>query len=526
MSKLVKLFVKSSSRGRKYDIGGIFRMTALLIEGFDKYQDGRGNGIIPPTLLGEWIGLGGTGGNGFTPGAFSGLALVCGQNNGLNHPLPGNFGTVIFGMRIYVPTFGGGPFGISFMDVSTDQFTVFIDSVGKFEAVRGTAINGSFGTSLATSTASIGNNVWHYLEARVTIDNVAGSYDIYLDGVNILSATGVNTRTTGNSYANAFRFYCTNNIGGTQVDDLYVFDNSTSFNNAVRGDSIVETQWPSSDNTVAFTVGASAFGAYYANVANVNNQGANVLMLRKFAPAENCTINSVSTIPGSTSLSAKFKMVIYSDNSNAPGTLLSSGTEVTGCTAGIVLTGNLVTPQSLTGAVPYWIGWITDTGVNISQEDNTTNHGFVAANTYGSGAPTPNPAMTGLQPSWLIWGNVTSAVNFAELQAAVALPLVNYVVNTSVGDEDLYNFPNLSTTPLTVAAMKVSAFCAKTDAGARTLDLRTKSSGTDDPGDNAGQSVVASFQYLSSIWNTDPHTGLAWSASTINAAKSGMKVAS
>jgi hypothetical protein len=237
--------------------------------------------------------------------------------------------------------------------------------------------------------------------------------------------------------------------------------------------------------------------------------------------------NSISIIPTNTNLTAKFKMCIFSDVANSPNTLLSDGTEVVGTVSGTVLTGNLTSPQTLTGGTPYWLGFIIETNINFEQQDNgVTSLGFTANNTYTSGVPGTAPAMTGLQSSWLIWGNVTSSSNWAELQNAVASPLVNYLTNTAVGDEDLYTFGPLSSTPLTVSAVQVSTFCAKSDGGSRNIDLRVKSGVTDDPGNHPNQPVVASFTYLSSIWDNDPDTGLAWSETTVNNATSGVKVSS
>jgi len=64
----------------------------------------------------------------------------------------------------------------------------------------------------------------------------------------------------------------------------------------------------------------------------------------------------VAIVPGATSGTAKFKAVAYADSAGAPGSLLSSGTEVVGCTSGSTLTGALITPQSLTAGTPCWIG--------------------------------------------------------------------------------------------------------------------------------------------------------------------------
>jgi hypothetical protein len=206
-------------------------MAAIIIEGFDKYQDGYGNGLVDHLGLGEWVSAGDPF-QGFIPGAYQGLALALGPNDPvLQKTLPGNYGTLIWGNRFQINQFG--TFGVTLTDFTTNQLTVGINSIGQIAVWRGSL----GGTLLATSSASIGLNVWHYLEAKLTVHNTSGAWNIYLDGVNILSATGQNTRVSANSYANVFKVTSSGSSGTrAYIDDLYLFDNSGPFNNDVAGE--------------------------------------------------------------------------------------------------------------------------------------------------------------------------------------------------------------------------------------------------------------------------------------------------
>lgn len=502
-------------------------MALIFMDGFDKYRQ-----IASALFGGDWNTSWGDppSGNGttsFGEGAYQGDSFKCRQDSGLYKSLPGTYKTIIWGIRFYIPGPALNAFGVIVGDGTTNQVTVRTNSSGFIEVRRGSEGGPRFGlqasTLLDTSTASISINTWHYLEAKITIDNTAGAYDVYLDGSLIISNTGQNTQVTGNAYVTSFVFTSVDFQSNIFVDDLYIFDDSGDFNNDVVGDVVVETQFPSSDASVQFSIGASAFGATFALSGGNGAAGANTIFLRTFTPEIDCIINSISVIPASSDASGKYKAVLYADNSGAPGALMSDGIEVNGSTTGVVLTGDLTTPQNLTGGTPYWLGFITNFNTTYFIED-TDQNGYFANNTYTSGAPLTAPVMLGNRPDWLIWGNVTSTFNFAELRRPVSSPLVNYITNTSVGDEDQYGFPVLSTVPLNIYAVKVSAFAAKSDAGSRTLSLMVESTGTDDPGDSPSQSLTASYQYYTSYWPFDPHTGLPWTYGTVNAATSGVKV--
>jgi hypothetical protein len=461
------------------------------------------------------------------PGASLGIATA-GSDGFLFKSFGGNYarstGVVTFQANL------AGTFGFGLTDTGTTQVSIGITgSTGNVVVKRGTL---STGVTVATSTQSVVDGSVHTLAWDVTIHNSAGIAIIWLDGVaTSINLTGQNTRSSSNNFLNGFNFQVVNFNNSSKITkydhlaaQLYIASGGSEL--PPLANPVIETQFAISDSAVQFAGSAGVLGQDYSTTANTNAPGANELFLRQFTPLVNCTINSVSILPAATSATAKFKAVIYSGSPT--GAALSSGTEVVGCTSGTVLTGALVTPQSLTAGTPYWIGFITDTSVVLSEVDTTTT-GAKAANTYASGAPS-SPTMTTGQASWIIFGNCTvPAANWAQVAANFGNPPLgdlSYNQDSTVGHEDLFNFPPLSTGSQTIYTAAVKMYCARSDAGARTVDMRTKSSSTDSGGSSTGQAPGTTYGWLASYFDVDPNGSVAWTKTALDAATSGYKIAS
>jgi hypothetical protein len=497
-------------------------MAAIFMEGFDKYGGVNSNAAGVQALLqaGEWS------------TATSGLTIVAGLSatgfavsipvsaGVLSKTLVGNYGRLIGGVRINAASLTQ-VCGIQFADAATNQCGIRINSTtGTFSVING---NYSSGTVLGTSTASITSGPTHYLEWDITFSNT-GAYQLWLDGVSILSGSG-DTTGSANNYANVFQFVCANSAVAPVFDDFYLFDTSGTTNNAVLITSPrIETTFPASDSAVQFGFGAGILGSSAARVTTTNAPAAASLVLRRFTPAAACTLNSVTIMPGATNGTANYRGVVYGDTAGAPGTLLSSGTQITGVTSGTAATLPLTTPQSLSAGTQYWIGFINDTSVALAQSDGS-NAGYRAANTYASGAPGTAPAMTGGQATWLIWGNLAGvAVNYDEVNNQPPDGQYSYVFDATVNHEDLYGFGALSVTPASVYAVAVKGYVQRSDSGAKTISLRTKSGASDSGGSLAGQTPATTYGWMASVFETDPATGAAWTGANLNAATSGIRV--
>lgn len=456
----------------------------------------------------------------------------------LDQTLSSNYSRLIGGVRFAsdIVSSAAQPAGVFFRDGNTVQCYLGVNgTTGTISLYEGFQPNaGGSPTALTviqTSSATVTANSSHYLEWDIAF-GAAGAYTVKLDGTIILTGTG-NTKKSANSYANGYSLGTQRN-GGTSggqaftVDDHYLFDTTGTTNNAILGTNPrIETSLMTSSFQINFAIPAEILGKTYIGISSANPPGANQLFLRKYTPNVSGTLNSISCIPAATSGGAKFKGVVYSDNAGAAGTLLSSGTEVTGATNGAVLTCSLVTPQSLVAGTPYWLGFITDTSVSLNESLGDLA-GFKANNTYASGAPSSAPGMTSGQPSWTLWGNLTGMTQgWGVLREVPASPTYNYVADSNAGDEDLYG-PAAMVTPTTVAQIytsKVRALVSITGGGNRSISLRMKASGVEGTG-SAGAFALSSGSpvYQDSFFDTNPATGLPWTQTQLNAALAGFKI--
>lgn len=446
--------------------------------------------------------------------------------------LPANYSRLIGGFRFSANLLHST--GLMFIDGSTTQCSIKIDYISGFISI----CEGENGTVLATSSASVAANTVHYLEFDVTFGS-PGGWTIWLDGVQILSGTGL-TRQSGNSYANVFAFTTFGDgIGGTPiitVDDFYLFDSTTAFNNTVLlSNPYVLTQFPLGDHQTQFSNGGNVFGNTYSCLIpsfglTTYTTGADKLYLAQFTPNVNCTLNDVVINIGTTSpgnASTNMKGVVYSDLAGVPNTLLSSGTQVTGYTTGQQVQLPLVAPQALTAGTPYWLGLISDLGATLQDFITGVTTGYVASNTYSGGAPGTAPAMTANQASVYMFGLCSGAATNWESEA-LDPPIgdLSYVSSATVNIADLYTFPALPANVQQVYTVGIEGHCRITVAGTHTFDLVMSSGGTSSNGTNAPITPTLNYAWYKTHFDTDPHTSAAWTAIAVANSYCGPKVVS
>ena len=493
----------------------------LLIDGFDKYGTAGQNA---QTVTGEWATF--TGGSVVAPLSAYGQAVQFALGNG---PVSSPFASVsrIAG-TIRVNCFLTGDATITLRNGATAAFTIMLSAAAGLRIRTGTsagAVIASGGSYVAGTTVVIS---WD-----VSI-GAAAAFAVYLDGSVILSGTG----NTGNGQSSVNTFAYLSNTNTTQVDDLAVQDPTNgNYNSTIlTQNAVVETQFPTGDTQTQFThdsdveipvgIGLGLQSTYNIGSAT-STPGANQIFLIKITSTLTRTLSSVIVSTRTTSATAKFKAVLYSDSAGSPNALLSDGVEVVGCTNGAFVLGLLATPTTIVAGTSYWIGFYIDTSIIISSYDNTaTALGQRKANTYTSGAPATLTGMTTGQGTYYMWGNCTgSPQNYRALNR---LPSVNsglsQVHSNTVGQEDLFSFAPLQTSPSAIYGGVVKAFMNKSDAGARTVNLNMKSGATDSTGSAPAQALSTTVTWQSSYFDTDPATGAAWTVSGVNNASSGYSV--
>jgi hypothetical protein len=507
-------------------------MSALVFScGFDAFG-AAGNVNAAGVMAGDWS-VSGSAIAIVAPLSSTGYAAQVGISTNITGMLPSSLTRVAGSLRFQINS-GNAVVGMwQFRNGTTAAFTlVFNGTSGAIELRTGTHIG-----TLLNSGGSISLGTTHVLSFDITIGS-SGAYAVYLDGNGTALFAG--TGNTGNAQASVNQTRIGAPAGvvvDMTYDDLALFDPADPAYNAsvLTSNVVVETSFPNGDAQTQFTndgnvvwpSGIAANGVY-STVAATISVTANSLFLLKVTPAANCTINSVSLLPGGTNSLAKTRGVVYSDSGGSPGSLLSSGTEIIGVTNGATQTLPLTTPQALAAGTPVWIGFITDSSLTLRQVDTTTALGRRIANTYTSGAPASAGAMTAGQSTLFLWGDCTGAAANA-VSVMLNPPLgtaASQVRSATVGQEDLYTFPPLVTTPSTIYGAAVKGFVAKSDSGARTVSLHMKSGASDSTGSAPNQAMSTTNQWQRSFFDLDPATGLPWTQTTLNAARSGVSVAS
>lgn len=133
-----------------------------------------------------------------------------------------------------------------FLDSAVTHIAITLDGTGRIQVRR----SSESGTILGTSSNTLSNNVFNYIELKIKIDDSVGTYEVRVNGVNWVSGTGADTRNAGNASVNSFSLGSVGSVslsGANDFDDLYVADISGSTNNDFLGDVRVDTILPTSD---------------------------------------------------------------------------------------------------------------------------------------------------------------------------------------------------------------------------------------------------------------------------------------
>ena len=133
------------------------------------------------------------------------------------------------------------------------QVSLRVTNTGILDVQQGTNVQ----TTIATSTTPVvSTSTWHRIEFSAFISNTVGTVDVQVDGVSVISATGLDTQFSGqSSVINSIGFnYRGLGTGGIfAVDSLYVIDDVVGGSEPASTflDSwYVETSYPVSDATL------------------------------------------------------------------------------------------------------------------------------------------------------------------------------------------------------------------------------------------------------------------------------------
>ena len=521
-------------------------------DGFDKYLPYRGtnhgvNDAAQFLIRGEWTGIDydngiyfaaglSPGGGGTAPPGNS-LAIFSSTSGadltaGVYKSLPGTFKRFIGGVTIKY-NLGSFP-AFVFMNGKAHSLSIgFAMTTGRIQLRRGNSYNS---TVIAESAESVSVGSTNCLEVDIEMmAGATGKYKVWLNGVlTSLDATGVDISAAATDGFNAIGLYNGLQSGSDTAyfdhfygwfwEDTGIADLYPSLENPV-----VETQWAIEDYACDFEVGPGILGNALRTLATSAAVGAN-LYLRPFLVEEDCDLQSISFLPATTSAIAKYKPLAYADDGSggagipgAPAALLSDGAESVGSTAAAIKTMALTTPSALTAGDIVWLGWFGDTNISV-YHDFTGTEGIRDAVTYASGAPNPPTTITTAQPVFYLYGNVTGAVSrWPQINQRTPSQL-SYNLDTAPGSKDLFRFDPLSVTPTHIYHMAVKAACLRTDAGARTVAMKTLSGAVETDGNTGAIAPPLTVTYVPSYWWTDPATDSEWDPSAVNDSLSGYEI--
>lgn len=219
-------------------------MTMLVIEGMEGYGTSGAATTLPTKHTGSTTSID------IVAGEHGGFALeFIATADNLFIGIP-NTTEIVFGFNFKMAVIGFERL-IFTREGGTNNVGIVVNADGSLRIER-TA------TTLSTSaTGVVTNDIWHYIELKVKIDNSTGSYDLTVDGVSVTSGSGVDTQNSTNAWTDEilFRGRATTTV---QIDDFYILDTASGTHNDFLGAQVVISGFPDGDDTANFTRSAGS----------------------------------------------------------------------------------------------------------------------------------------------------------------------------------------------------------------------------------------------------------------------------
>jgi hypothetical protein len=163
-------------------------------------------------------------------------------------------------------------------DITTPRdFVVFYNNAGNnmCSRIRATgngnikAVDSTSATVATSDTGVLKDNIWQYIEVKIVVSD-SGSITVKVDGVQVINATGVDTKPTTPTDIDVVAFLSTSNTSNdTFFDDIIFMDSSGSLNNNFIGDHAIKTLLPDSDDATDaawLSQPSQSVGSEYLNI--------------------------------------------------------------------------------------------------------------------------------------------------------------------------------------------------------------------------------------------------------------------
>ncbi len=168
----------------------------------------------------------------------------------------GGSSTVIVGCAIKVKS-GGGPFGQLFRFLQAGQTHCRLYVLSDMTL----AVVNYNGTTLGVSSTALQQDIYAYVECKITFaGGSSGTYDVRINGVSVLSGSGVTTNPNVAASINSLRLgYEAGDALDAMLDDFYMADAQGSTNNDFLGDVMIQPLYPAGAGaTTQWTPSANA----------------------------------------------------------------------------------------------------------------------------------------------------------------------------------------------------------------------------------------------------------------------------
>jgi hypothetical protein len=214
-------------------------MSLVLIDGFDLYPAISGDAGMNTV----WT-FNSTTSMGLDPGRFGGQAIRSSQDRFITSPTFTLTASVSVGFAFKAAGYPSGSEEICrLMSASGDQVIVGVNSSRQLIACRG-----SISTVLGTSTETLSTGIWHYLEIEAVIHDTSGIVTVWMDGVQVIDLSGVDTKQQTEAGVDRIRFQLNglNQFTTPTIDDVYITHGGTRL-----GESRVVVLYPNADTADA-----------------------------------------------------------------------------------------------------------------------------------------------------------------------------------------------------------------------------------------------------------------------------------
>lgn len=236
-------------------------MTLLFMDSFDHYA--------AADLNKKWSTMGG-----------AGISMVAGRNGnalqltGVSGAFAlkgvGQRATLVCGFAFAITSLGNDVI-VTFYDAGFAEVHICVTAAGAISISCATNNTGGNTVVATSATTPITANVWYYVEAKCTLDDVNGYVEVLVDGVSVVDFTGDTHRQTAGLYTQLAGICLHTLILSFQdnrtlkYDDLYILDTLGTVNNDFIGDCRIACLLPDGEGTTQEWTPLGG-GAHYTEV--------------------------------------------------------------------------------------------------------------------------------------------------------------------------------------------------------------------------------------------------------------------